>query len=80
MNVVVPPNSAARPDLLRSGRDERRAVGLDPHMMQVHVRIDAARHDDVPCRVDHALGGFGRERAGRGERRDGLAGDGDIAA
>ena len=36
------------PDLLGSGRDERRAVGLDPHMMQMHVRVDAARHDDVP--------------------------------
>ena len=68
------------PDLLRSGRDERRAVGLGPHMMQMHVRIDAARHDDMPCCVDHALGGFGRERAGSRDRGDGLAGDGDITA
>ena len=47
------------PDLFGPGRDERRAVGLDPDMMQMHVRVDAAGHDDVPGRVDHALGGFG---------------------
>jgi len=67
------------PDLLGSGGDQRRAVGLGPLMMQMHVRIDAARHHDVPGRVDHALGGVGLQRAGRGERRDGLAGDRDVA-
>ena len=47
------------PDLFGSRRDERRAVGLGPHMMQMHVRVDTAGHDDVSGRVDHALGGFG---------------------
>jgi hypothetical protein len=47
------------PDLFGSGGNERRAVRLDPDMMQVHVRVDAARHDNLPSRVDHALGGAG---------------------
>ncbi len=47
-------------DLLGAGRDERRAVGLDPDVVQMHVRVDAARHDDALARVDDALGGLRR--------------------
>ena len=79
MNVVVPPYSAARPTCSGPGRDERRSVGLDPDVMQMHVRVDAARHDDVSRGIDDACGGL-RQRAGSGDRRDGLAGDCDIAA
>ena len=64
--------------LLGTGGDERRAVRLDPHMVQMHMRVDAARHNDVSGRVDHALG-FGRERASRSDRGDGFAADRDIA-
>jgi hypothetical protein len=42
------------------------------------VRVDAARHDDASRGVDRALGALRRERAGSGDRRDGLAGDGDV--
>ncbi|MGA6944529.1 MAG: hypothetical protein WBZ27_21440 [Pseudolabrys sp.] len=47
------------PNLLGSGRDERRAVRLDPHVMQVHMRVYAARHDDMPPCIDFARGRFG---------------------
>src|SRR5215510_8905725 len=39
-------------NLLGAGRNEWCAVGLDPHVMEMHVRVDAAWHDDVPCCVD----------------------------
>ena len=32
--------------------------------MLMHVRVDAARHHDMPARVDHARGGFRGQRAG----------------
>jgi hypothetical protein len=66
--------------LLGSGGDERRAVRLYPHMVQVHVRVDAARHDDMSVRVNDTFGGFGRKRADSGDRGDGLADNRDIAA
>ena len=44
------------PNLLGSGRNERRAVRLDPHVMQVYVRVYTARHDDMPSRVDLTCG------------------------
>ena len=45
----------------------------------MHMRVDAARHDDMPGGVDHARGGLRRQRTGRGDRGDGPAGHGDIA-
>src|SRR5262249_22296700 len=35
-------------NLLGAGRNEWCAVGLDPHVMEMHVRVDAAWHDDSP--------------------------------
>ena len=67
-------------DLLGAGGHERRAVGLDPHVMEMHVRIDAAWHDDMSCRVDQMLGGVCRQGSGSGDRGDRLAGDRDVAA
>jgi hypothetical protein len=66
-------------DLLGAGSDERRSVGLDPNMLEMHVRVDAARHDDASRGVDHALGGLRRERAGSGHRRNLLARNADVA-
>src|SRR5262249_60309211 len=37
-------------------------------MMEMHVRIDAARHDDMSCGVDQMLGGGGRQRSGNADR------------
>ena len=47
-------------DLLRPGRNKRRAIGFDPHMMQMHVRVDAARHHNMSLSLDDAHSGFGR--------------------
>src|SRR5262249_3593186 len=49
-----PPVERGTSDLLGAGGDERRAVGLDPHVMEMHVRINAAWHDDMPCCIDDA--------------------------
>ena len=49
-------------------------------MMEVHVRVDAARHDDVSRRVDHALSGVSRQGATSRDRGDCLARHGDITA
>ena len=65
--------------LLGPGGDERRAVGLGPGMMQVHMRIDAARHDDEPARIDHAPGRRRRQHARSRHRRDGLPGNRHVA-
>src|SRR5262249_29735940 len=67
-------------NLLGAGGHERRAVRLDPHVMEMHVRIDAARHDDMSCCVDHMLGGLRRQRSGSGDRGDRLAGDRGVTA
>ena len=48
-------------------------------MMQMHVRVDAARHDDAPARVDHPPGRLGGQCARSSDRGDGLAGNGNIA-
>src|SRR5262249_59625455 len=61
-------------NLLGAGRNEWCAVGLDPHVMEMHVRVDAAWHDDMPRCLDHA----GRRRLdgkgpGRRQRRDCLS-------
>jgi len=48
--------------------------------MEMHVRIDAAWHDDMSCGVDQMLGGVGRQRSGSGDRGDRLAGDRDVTA
>ena len=49
-------------------------------MMQVHVRVDAARHDDMSLRVDYAFGGLGRQHADSRDRSDCFADNRDIAA
>ena len=48
-------------------------------MMQMHVRVDAARHDDAAARVDHPPGRLCGQRAGSGQCRDGLPGNRHIA-
>ena len=75
-----PAEQRSASNLLGTGGHERRAVGPDPHVMEMHVRVDAAWHDDVSCRVDQMLGGVGRQRSGSGDRGDRLAGDRDVAA
>src|SRR6516164_9821793 len=47
-------------DLFGAGRDERCPVGLNPHMMQVYVRVDATWYYDMTRSVDDTLGSFGR--------------------
>jgi hypothetical protein len=74
-----PSEKRSAPNLLGAGRNERRAVGFDPHVMEVHVRIDAAGHDDMPRRIDQ-LGGLGRQRSGSGDRGNRFAGDRDVTA
>jgi hypothetical protein len=49
-------------------------------MLEMHVRVDAARHDDMSGCVDQLLGGVARQRSGSGDRGDRLAGDRDVAA
>src|SRR5262249_8058358 len=44
-------------------------------MMEMHVRVDAAWHDDMSCCVDQMLGSVGRQRSGSGDRGDRLARD-----
>ncbi len=66
-------------DLLGPRSYQRGSVGLEPHVMQVDVRIDAARHDDAPGGVDLAGRWLRRQRVGSGHRGDGLAGDRDVA-
>ena len=66
-------------DLFRAGRDQRCAVRLGPFVMQMDVGVDAARHDNVSGRVDHALGRLRRKRAGGCNRRDRFAGHRDVA-
>src|SRR5262249_18916370 len=41
-------------NLFGAGRNERRAVRLDPHVMEMHMGVDSARHDDMPCCIDDA--------------------------
>src|SRR5262245_20267674 len=48
-----PSEERSAPNLLGAGRNERRAVGLDPHVMEMHVRVDAAWHDDMSCCVNN---------------------------
>ena len=48
--------------------------GLIQRMVHVHVRVDAARHDDLACRVDHALrASLSASVPGAATRGDGLA-------
>jgi hypothetical protein len=75
-----PSEERSAANLLGAGRNQRRAVGLDPHVMEMHMRVDATWHDDVPCCVDQMLGGLGRQRSGSGNRGDRLAGDRDVTA
>src|SRR6266508_1410287 len=49
------------------------------YVLEMHVRVDAARHDDAPRRVDCAPSGFRRQRPGSSDRRDRLARDADVA-
>jgi hypothetical protein len=49
-------------------------------MMQVHVRVDAARHDDMSLRLDGSFCGLSRQRADSRDRSDCLADNRDIAA
>src|ERR1700730_10566269 len=55
------------------------AAGPSWYAFEMHVRVDAARHDDASRGVDHALGGLRRKRAGSGNRRNLLARDADVA-
>ena len=66
-------------DLLWPRGDERRAVGLDPHVMQVDMRVDAARHDDASAGVDLARAPAAPRARPARYRGDGLAGDRDVA-
>src|SRR5260370_425702 len=68
----ISPKSTMRP--LRGGG------GVGQHAMGMHVRVDAAWHDDMPCCVDQMLGGVCRQRFGSGARGDRLAGDRDVTA
>ena len=60
-------------------RVERLAVRRHERVRHVHVRIDAAGHDDLARRVDDARRIRVGQRAGRRDRGDRLALDGDIA-
>jgi hypothetical protein len=75
-----PSEERSASNLLGAGRNERRAVGLDPHVMEMHVRVDAAWHDDMSCCVDQMLGGLGRQRSGSSDRGDRLTGNRDVTA
>ena len=66
-------------DLLWPSRDQGRAVRLGPLVMKMHVRVDAARHDNVSGSIDHPRSGFGRERVSGRDRSDRLTGDSNIA-
>ena len=72
MWVVVPPHampfvSSSGPRVIAGSLRMRH----DP-VGQVRVRLDAARRDDLPGRVDDA-GALGGQRAGRADHRDALA-------
>jgi hypothetical protein len=47
-------------DLFGAGRDKWCPVGLNPHMMQVYVRVDATWYYDMTRSIDDTLGSFGR--------------------
>ena len=73
------PKQRGASDLLWPGSGKRRAIGLDPHMMKMYVRVDTARHDDAPACIDHPPGRLPRQSTRRGHRRNGLPGNRDIA-
>ena len=54
------------------------AVRVGQMPFAVHVRIDAARYDDLAPRIDQPRALRHRQAAGRGHRDDALAGDRDV--
>src|SRR5215471_2098860 len=72
------PEQGGASDLFRSGSSKRGAVGLDPHMMEMYVRVDATRHDDAPARIDDPPGRVFRQHTWGGHCRNGLPGNRDV--
>jgi hypothetical protein len=66
------------PDHIRRIGQRRTPVRIRQEPLAVHMRIDAARHDDLACRIDQLRAIRYWQTAARGHRDNTFAGNGDV--